>query len=133
MAVLEQAIPLVRAHDGVEVDLAQLPPDDKGVYRLLQTADTVGVFQVESRGEVATLPRMRPDHFYDIVVGVAIIRPGPIVGQVANPYLERRAGRQEVTYPHPSLEPVLKRTLFFFIFQAPPMLFAFPPPNFSRG
>src|SRR5712672_1801406 len=95
MAVLEQAIPLVRGHEGVELDLAQLPPDDPGVYRLLQTADTIGVFQVESRAQMATLPRMHPEHFYDIVVEVAIIRPGPIVGQMVNPYLERRAGRQE--------------------------------------
>src|SRR5439155_840109 len=95
MAVLEQAIPLVRGHEGVELDLAQLPPDDPGVYRLLQTADTIGVFQVESRAQMATLPRMRPDHFYDIVVEVAIIRPGPIVGQMVNPYLERRAGREK--------------------------------------
>ncbi|HYY51952.1 MAG TPA: PHP domain-containing protein, partial [Myxococcales bacterium] len=117
MAVLEQAIPLVRGHEGVELDLAQLPPDDPGVYRLLQTADTIGVFQVESRAQMATLPRMRPDHFYDIVVEVAIIRPGPIVGQMVNPYLERRAGREKPSVPHPSLWPVLERTLGVPLFQ----------------
>src|SRR5438874_3249061 len=117
MAVLEQAIPLVRAHEGAEVDLAQLPPDDPGVYRLLQTADTVGVFQVESRAQMATLPRMKPERFYDIIVEVAIIRPGPIVGQMVNPYLERRAGRQEPSVPHPSLWPVLNRTLGVPLFQ----------------
>src|SRR2546422_1036813 len=117
MAVLEQAIPLVHAHEGVQLDLAQVPPDDPGVYRLLKAADTIGVFQVESRAQMATLPRMRPDHFYDIVVEVAIIRPGPIVGQMVNPYLERRAGRQEPSVPHPSLWPVLERTLGVPLFQ----------------
>src|SRR6476660_8031437 len=117
MAVLEQAIPLVRGHEGTELDLSQLPPDDPGVYRLLQTADTVGVFQVESRAQMATLPRMRPDHFYDIVVEVAIIRPGPIVGNMVHPYLARRRGDQPVTYAHPSLEPVLARTLGVPLFQ----------------
>jgi error-prone DNA polymerase len=133
MAVLEQAIPLVRAHEGVELDLAQLPPDDPGVYRLLQTADTIGVFQVESRAQMATLPRMRPDHFYDIVVEVAIIRPGPIVGQMVNPYLERRAGRQEPSVPHPSLWPVLKRTLGVPLFQEQLMRIAMTAANFSGG
>src|SRR5207302_10135090 len=89
MAVLEQSIPLIRAHEGMEVDLAQLPPDDPGVYRLLQTADTVGVFQVESRAQMATLPRMKPERFYDIMVEVAIIRPGPIVRQMLEPSLDR--------------------------------------------
>ncbi len=133
MAVLEQAIPLVRGHEGVELDLAQLPPDDPGVYRLLQTADTIGVFQVESRAQMATLPRMRPDHFYDIVVEVAIIRPGPIVGQMVNPYLERRAGRQEPSVPHPSLWPVLERTLGVPLFQEQLMRIAMTAANFSGG
>src|SRR6267154_323080 len=133
MAVLEQAIPLVRAHEGVELDLAQLPPDDPGVYRLLQTADTVGVFQVESRAQMATLPRMRPDHFYDIVVEVAIIRPGPIVGQMVNPYLERRAGRQEPSVPHPSLWPVLERTLGVPLFQEQLMRIAMTAASFTGG
>jgi error-prone DNA polymerase len=133
MAVLEQALPLVRAHDGVELDLAQLPPDDPGVYRLLRAADTVGVFQVESRAQMATLPRMRPDHFYDIVVQVAIIRPGPIVGQMVNPYLERRAGRQEPSVPHPSLWPVLERTLGVPLFQEQLMRIAMVAANFTGG
>jgi len=133
MAVLEQAIPLVRGHEGVELDLAQLPPDDPGVYRLLQTADTIGVFQVESRAQMATLPRMRPDHFYDIVVEVAIIRPGPIVGQMVNPYLERRAGREKPSVPHPSLWPVLKRTLGVPLFQEQLMRIAMTAANFTGG
>ena len=133
MAVLEQAIPLVRAHEGVQLDLAQLPPDDPGVYRLLKAADTIGVFQVESRAQMATLPRMRPDHFYDIVVEVAIIRPGPIVGQMVNPYLERRAGRQEPSVPHPSLWPVLQRTLGVPLFQEQLMRIAMTAANFTGG
>ena len=78
---------------------------------MLQDADTIGVFQVESRAQMATLPRLRPTRFYDIVVEVAIIRPGPIVGQMVHPYLKRRAGLEPVTYPHPALEPILQRTL----------------------
>jgi error-prone DNA polymerase len=133
MSVLEQAVPLVRAHEGVEVDLAQLPEGDPGVYKLLQEADTVGVFQVESRAQMATLPRMRPERFYDIVVEVAIIRPGPIVGQMVNPYLERRAGRQSVTVPHPSLWPVLERTLGIPLFQEQLMRIAMVAANFTGG
>ncbi|HEX9603216.1 MAG TPA: error-prone DNA polymerase [Myxococcales bacterium] len=133
MAVLEQAVPLVRAHEGVTVDLAQLPEGDPGVYELLQKADTVGVFQVESRAQMATLPRMRPASFYDIVVEVAIIRPGPIVGQMVNPYLERRAKRQPVTVPHPSLWPVLERTLGVPLFQEQMMRIAMVAASFTGG
>ena len=111
MAVLEDSITLIRDHYREEVDLAKLPADDPTVYDTLQKADTVGMFQIESRAQMSCLPRLRPTHFYDIVVQVAIIRPGPIVGQMVNPFLMRRQGRQEVVYPHPSLEPVLKRTL----------------------
>src|SRR2546427_4872592 len=117
LAALEEAIPLVRQHEGVDVDLAHLPPDDPQVYAMLQKADTIGVFQVESRAQMATLPRMRPERFYDLVVEVAIIRPGPIVGQMVNPYLKRRAGREPVRYAHPSLEPILARTLGVPLFQ----------------
>ena len=133
MAVLEQAVPLVRAHEGVTVDLAQLPEGDPGVYKLLQEADTVGVFQVESRAQMSTLPRMRPTRFYDIVVEVAIIRPGPIVGQMVNPYLERRAGRQPPTVPHPSLWPVLERTLGVPLFQEQLMRIAMVAASFTGG
>ena len=116
MAALEEAIALCRAA-GHEVDLAHLPPDDPAVYQLLQAADTVGLFQVESRAQMATLPRLRPRRFYDLVVQVAIIRPGPIIGQMVHPFLARRAGRQPVVYPHPSLEPILRRTLGVPLFQ----------------
>ena len=117
LAVLEQAIPMIRTHEEVDIDLAHLPADDPEVYKMLRAADTIGVFQVESRAQMATLPRMKPTKFYDLVVEVAIIRPGPIVGNMVNPYLERRNGRQAVTYPHPMLEPILKRTLGVPLFQ----------------
>src|SRR5256886_5522566 len=102
---------------GGEVDLAQLPPDDREVYAMLQRAETIGVFQVESRAQMATLPRIHPERFYDLVVQIAIIRPGPIVGDMVHPYIRRRRGREAVSYPHPSLEPILARTLGVPLFQ----------------
>src|SRR6058998_1531048 len=116
MSVLQDSLTLV-GETGGSVDLAHLPPDDPAVHRSLQQADTIGVFQVESRAQMATLPRIRPERFYDLVVQVAIIRPGPIVGQMVHPYVRRRRGREAVTYPHPSLEPILKRTLGVPLFQ----------------
>src|SRR5205807_9383144 len=117
MAVLEDSIQLIRNNYGEEIDLAHLPQDDPTVYSALQKADTIGMFQIESRAQMSCLPRLRPRHFYDIVVQVAIIRPGPIVGQMVNPFLQRRMGREAVTYAHPSLEPVLSRTLGVPLFQ----------------
>jgi error-prone DNA polymerase len=133
MAVLKDSIELIRDHYREEVDLAQLPPDDPEVYSALQQADTVGLFQVESRAQMASLPRLLPRRFYDIVVQVAIIRPGPIVGQMVNPFILRRQGREAVTYPHPSLEPVLKRTLGVPLFQEQLLRIAMIAANFSGG
>jgi error-prone DNA polymerase len=133
MAVLAEAAPLVRRHEGVEIDYARLPPDDPKVYGMLRAADTVGVFQVESRAQMATLPRMKPERFYDLVVEVAIIRPGPIVGKMVNPYLERRAGRALVTYAHPALEPILARTLGVPLFQEQLIRMAMVAAGFSGG
>src|SRR5678815_5467484 len=99
MAALEDSITLIRDHYGEEVDLAHLPADDPTVYTTLQKADTIGTFQVESRAQMSCLPRLRPRRFYDIVVQVAIIRPGPIVGQMVNPFLQRRMGREPIVYP----------------------------------
>ena len=115
------------------VDLAHLPKDDPAVYKMLQEADTIGLFQVESRAQMATLPRLRPACFYDIVVQVAIIRPGPIVGQMVHPFLNRRAGREPVRYPHPSLEPVLKRTLGVPLFQEQLLRIAMIAAGFTGG
>ena len=133
MAVLKDSIELIRHHYREEVDLAHLPQDDSTVYSALQQADTVGMFQVESRAQMSCLPRLRPKRFYDIVVQVAIIRPGPIVGQMVNPFLLRRQGREEVSYPHPSLEPVLKRTLGVPLFQEQLLRLAMIAANFTGG
>jgi error-prone DNA polymerase len=126
-------VPTIRAREGVHVDLAHLPPDDPAVYRMLQRADTVGVFQVESRAQMASLPRNHPEKFYDLVIQVGIIRPGPILGNLANPYFERRNGRQPVTYAHPSLEPFLQRTLGVPIFQEQLLRIAMVAAGFSGG
>ncbi|MEN8181269.1 MAG: error-prone DNA polymerase [Myxococcota bacterium] len=130
---LERTLVFVHEHEGVELDLAQLPPDDPATYEAIRRADTVGTFQIESRAQMATLPRMKPRTFYDLVVEVAIIRPGPIVGKMVNPYLERRAGRQPVTYPHPCLEPILRRTLGVPIFQEQLLRLAMEASGFSGG
>ena len=133
MAVLEDAIQLIRDHQNEEVDLAHLPPDDPETYAVIRKADTVGMFQIESRAQMACLPRMRPDHFYDLVVEVAIIRPGPIVGKMVHPYLNRRQKREDVSYPHPSLEAVLERTLGVPLFQEQLLRMAMIAAGFSGG
>ncbi|MBK9166739.1 MAG: error-prone DNA polymerase [Bryobacterales bacterium] len=117
MAALEETIETVRTRYGEAVDLAHLPADDPKVYAALQAADTVGMFQVESRAQMSVLPRVKPETFYDLVVQVALIRPGPIVGKMVHPYLRRRQGREPAECLHPSLEPVLRRTLGVPLFQ----------------
>ncbi len=133
MAVLKDSLELIHNHYDEQVDLAHLPQDDPAVYSTLQNADTIGLFQVESRAQMSCLPRLRPKKFYDIVVQVAIIRPGPIVGQMVNPFLQRRQGREEVAYAHPSLEPVLKRTLGVPLFQEQLLRIAMIAANFTGG
>jgi error-prone DNA polymerase len=133
MAVIEETIQIIRDDYLEEVDLAQLPADDEAVYSALQQADTIGMFQIESRAQMSCLPRLRPQKFYDIVVQVAIIRPGPIVGNMVNPYLERRLGRAPVKYAHPDLEPVLKRTLGVPLFQEQLLKMAMICANFTGG
>src|SRR5580698_2667323 len=130
MAVIKDCLELIPEHYGEKINLANLPEDDE-VYRTLQKADTVGMFQVESRAQMASLPRNSPDKFYDLVVQVAIIRPGPIVGQMMHPYMRRRQKREAITYPHPSLEPVLKRTLGVPLFQEQLLRMAMTVANFS--
>ncbi|SPT52419.1 DNA polymerase III subunit alpha [Actinomyces bovis] len=119
------------AQTGRPWGLHTLPEDDPAVYRLLQAADTVGVFQVESRAQMATLPRLRPACFYDIVVEVALIRPGPIQGKAVNPYIRRRLGREPVTYLHESLRPALAKTLGVPLFQEQLMQIAVDTAGFS--
>ena len=133
LAALEEAIPMIRAHEKTEVDLAHLPPDDPGVYRMLNAADTVGCFQVESRAQMASLPRNAPAKFYDLVVQVAIIRPGPIVGGMVRPFFERRQGRAPVEYAHPCLEPILARTLGVPLFQEQLLRIAMVAAGFTGG
>jgi error-prone DNA polymerase len=133
MAALEESIELIRSAYHEEVDLAHLPQDDPAVFAALQQADTIGMFQVESRAQMSCLPRLRPQRFYDIVVQVAIIRPGPIVGNMVHPYLNRRLGREPVVYAHPDLEPALKRTLGVPLFQEQLLRMAMVCANFSGG
>lgn len=117
LSALHYCIDLVREHKGVDVDLAKLDLSEPAVYEMLQKADSVGVFQVESRAQMATLPRLKPRVFYDLVVEVALIRPGPIQGGSVHPYIKRRNGEEPVTYDHPSMEPALHKTLGVPLFQ----------------
>jgi error-prone DNA polymerase len=133
MAVLRDSITLIRDHYGEDVDLAKLPENDSAVYTALQNADTIGVFQVESRAQMSSLPRMKPNNFYDIVVQVAIIRPGPIVGNMMHPYLRRREGEEEPVCMHPLLEPVLARTLGVPLFQEQLLRMAMIVADFTGG
>lgn len=117
LTVVQDCLLYIRHTRGVTIDLGQLDMADQAVYDVMCAADTVGVFQIESRAQMNTLPRLKPRCFYDLVVEVALIRPGPIQGEMVHPYLRRRAGTEPVTYPHPSLEKVLKRTMGVPLFQ----------------
>jgi error-prone DNA polymerase len=116
MSVMQDAFELCRERDR-PLDLAHIPKDDPATFEIMQRADTIGVFQIESRAQMATLPRMKPKCFYDVVIEVAIIRPGPIQGDMVHPYLARRAGKEPVTYFDDRLKPVLERTLGVPLFQ----------------
>jgi error-prone DNA polymerase len=133
MAVLEETLQIIRDNYDTEVDLSHLPANDLEVYETLCKADTVGMFQIESRAQMACLPRLRPKCFYDIVVQVAIIRPGPIVGKMVHPYLKRRQGREAAECLHPSLEPVLSRTLGVPLFQEQLLRMAMIAAGFTGG
>ncbi|MBL0937246.1 MAG: PHP domain-containing protein [Gemmatimonadaceae bacterium] len=117
LTVVQDCLLYIRHTRGVSVDLGQLDMSDPMVYDVMCRADTVGLFQIESRAQMNTLPRLRPRCFYDLVVEVALIRPGPIQGEMVHPYLRRRAGEEPIVFPHPSLEPVLRRTLGVPLFQ----------------
>ena len=132
LTMLHLAVDLIREHEGLEVDLATIPQEPE-VYALLSAADTIGVFQVESRAQMATLPRLRPECFYDLVVEVALIRPGPIQGGSVHPYLRRRNGEEEVTYMHPLVEPCLRKTLGVPLFQEQLMQMAIDAAGFTPG
>ena len=117
LSVVAEALDLIEADTGVRPDLDALDLKDPEVYALCQQADTIGVFQIESRAQMQTLPRSRPENFNDLVVEVAIIRPGPIQGDAVHPYLRRKQGREPVTYLHPSLQPILEETLGVVLYQ----------------
>jgi error-prone DNA polymerase len=131
LSALHYCFELIFEHFGERLELHKLPAEDPLVYDMLCRADSVGVFQVESRAQMATLPRLRPRTFYDLVIEVALIRPGPIQGNSVHPYIRRRHGREKVTYPHPSLEPVLERTLGIPLFQEQLMQLAVHAANFT--
>ncbi len=133
MALLEECLVLIKDHWRETIDLGRLPENDPKVYQTLCRGDTIGMFQVESRAQQATLPRLRPVNFYDLVVEVALIRPGPIVGQMVHPYLRRRAGKEPVDPLHPLLEPVLRRTLGVPLFQEQLLKMAMIAASFSGG
>jgi len=130
MSVIQDAIELTHQR-GHPVDLAKIPKDDPATFKMMEKADTIGVFQIESRAQMATLPRMKPTCFYDVVIEVAIIRPGPIQGDMVHPFLARRAGRQEITYFDDRLKPVLERTLGVPLFQEQMLKIAMVMANFS--
>jgi error-prone DNA polymerase len=131
LTVLHGTVDLIRESTGEVIDLAELDHKDEAVYDMLCAADSVGVFQVESRAQMATLPRLRPRSFYDLVVEVALIRPGPIQGGSVHPYLRRRNGTEEPSYLHPLLEPCLARTLGVPLFQEQLMQMAIDVAGFS--
>jgi error-prone DNA polymerase len=136
LSLLRDAFSLFRRRYGdakPALSLATIPQDDPATYAMLQKADSIGVFQVESRAQQSMLPRMKPACFYDIVMQVAIIRPGPIQGDMIHPFLRRRNGLEEVTYPHPKLKPVLERTLGVPLFQEQGMRMAIEAAGFTPG
>ena len=117
LAALQYAFDLIRAHTPDDWTLESMPKEEKGVYDMLCRADSVGVFQVESRAQMGTLPRLQPREFYELVIEIALIRPGPIQGGAVHPYIRRKLKKDPVTYPHPLLEPVLERTMGVPLFQ----------------
>ena len=130
---LDLGFRLLDRHYGRTLSLDRIPPDDPRTYDLICRADTVGVFQIESRAQMAMLPRLRPRKYYDLVVEVSIVRPGPITGGMVHPYLRRRNGEEEVVYPHPCLEPVLKKTLGVPLFQEQVMKLAMVAADYTPG
>jgi error-prone DNA polymerase len=133
LTAIHRAFDLVAKHRGRALTMAGVPAEDPPVYRMIQQADTVGVFQIESRAQMAMLPRLKPRNFYDLVIEVAIVRPGPIQGDMVHPYLRRRQGKESVSYPSPALQRVLERTLGVPIFQEQVMQVAMIAAGFSPG
>lgn len=133
LSALRRCLSLMREHKGFSGGLANIPVEDPATYEMICKAETVGVFQIESRAQMQTLPRLRPQNFYDIVIEIALVRPGPLQGGMVHPYLRRRKGLEKVIYPHADLEPVLKKTLGVPIFQEQVMKIAVIAAGFSPG
>ena len=133
LTCVQRCFNLVRAHEGVELSIDTLPPEDPAVYDAICEADTVGVFQVESRAQMSMLPRLQPRSFYDLVVEVAIIRPGPIQGDMVHPYLRRRQGQEPIDFPHPDVRRILGRTFGVPLFQEQVMRLAVVAGGFTPG
>jgi error-prone DNA polymerase len=130
---LDLCFKLLREHRGVELSMATIPPEDEATFDMICKSDTVGVFQIESRAQMAMLPRLRPRNFYDLVIEISIVRPGPITGGMVHPYLRRRQGKEEVEFPHPSLKPVLEKTLGVPLFQEQVMRLAMIAADYTPG
>lgn len=133
LTAIRKCLDLIRQHEGCNLSLATIPAEDRGVYRMIQQADTIGVFQIESRAQMSMLPRLRPKCFYDLVIEVAIVRPGPIQGDMVHPYLRRRCGDEPVSYPDDRIRAVLQRTLGVPIFQEQAMQLAVVAAGFTPG
>lgn len=133
LSAIRHSLELLRCHYGLDLTLATIPPEDPQVYEMISRADTMGVFQIESRAQMAMLPRLKPQSYYDLVIEVAIIRPGPIQGDMVHPYLRRRNGEEPVSYPSTEVEQVLKRTLGVPIFQEQVMQLAVVAGGFTPG
>lgn len=130
---LHKGFDLMRAHRGIELTMATVPHDDEATFDMCCRADTVGVFQIESRAQMSMLPRLKPRTFYDLVVEISIVRPGPITGGMVHPYLRRREGKEPIEYPHACLEPVLKKTLGIPLFQEQVMKLAIVAADYTPG
>ena len=130
---LDLCFKLLREHRGIDLSMATIPPGDNATYDMICKSDTVGVFQIESRAQMAMLPRLRPRNFYDLVIEISIVRPGPITGGMVHPYLRRRQGKEEVEYPHELLRPVLERTLGVPLFQEQVMRLAMVVADYTPG
>jgi error-prone DNA polymerase len=130
---LDLCFQLLRQHRGVDLSMATIPPGDEATYGMICKSDTVGVFQIESRAQMAMLPRLRPRNFYDLVIEISIVRPGPITGGMVHPYLRRRQGKEKVDYPHELLRPVLERTLGVPLFQEQVMRLAMVVADYTPG
>jgi error-prone DNA polymerase len=133
LTCIRKAFDLLRDHHGIDLDLATVPQNDAAVYDMLCKADSIGVFQVESRAQMSMLPRLRPRNFYDLVIEVAIVRPGPIQGGMVHPYLKRRNGEEKVDYPSAALEKVLHKTMGIPLFQEQAMKMAIVAAGYSPG